>query len=215
MYLNVICIFYRNRDFRPSYGCILELRALVPEGTPLLACTATVSHGTCKEVIESLEMNDCEHISRSPNSLYKVHARSDIDTDMEHVVMSLKKQKNLPHLVRRSLDICAELYANFHYELGDQSYCSPGADRVSDNYIFGMFHASTPQHNKDVILSSLFKPDRVVRVMFATVALGMGSICGTPTLSSIMEHHPVLRGYFQKSRRGHRSSMLDCVLETS
>ena len=37
-----------------------------------------------------------------------------------------------------------------------------------------MFHAQTPQHNKDVILSSMQKEDGIVRVVFATVALGMG-----------------------------------------
>jgi Lhr-like helicase len=37
-----------------------------------------------------------------------------------------------------------------------------------------MFHANTPQHNKEVILRSLTQPDGVVRVVFATVALGMG-----------------------------------------
>ena len=37
-----------------------------------------------------------------------------------------------------------------------------------------MFHSSTPQHNKDVIMRSLAEPKGVVRVVFATVALGMG-----------------------------------------
>ena len=36
-----------------------------------------------------------------------------------------------------------------------------------------MFHSSTPQHNK-VILRSLTRNNGVVRVVFATVALGMG-----------------------------------------
>ena len=35
-----------------------------------------------------------------------------------------------------------------------------------------MFHANTPQHNKDVIFKSLLVPDGVVRVVFTTVALG-------------------------------------------
>jgi ATP-dependent DNA helicase RecQ len=37
-----------------------------------------------------------------------------------------------------------------------------------------MFHANTPPYNKDVILKSLLVPDGVVRIVFATVALGMG-----------------------------------------
>ena len=37
-----------------------------------------------------------------------------------------------------------------------------------------MFHSSTPQHNKDVILKSVTQIDGIVCVVFATVALGMG-----------------------------------------
>ena len=89
----------------------------------------------------------------------------------------IKEQKNLaPHLIVycRSLDVHADLYAHFHYVLGDQSYHPPGGNKVSDNRLFGMFHANTPQHNREIILSSLSKPDGVVQVVFAIVALGMG-----------------------------------------
>ena len=50
-----------------------------------------------------------------------------------------------------SLDIRANLYAHFHYELGDDSYFPPGSDRICNNGLFGMFHANTPEHNKEVI----------------------------------------------------------------
>ena len=66
------------------------------------------------------------------------------------------------------------MYAHFHYELGDDSYFPPGSDKVSDYRLFGRYHANTPEHNKEVIMKSLSKLDGVVRVVFATVALGMG-----------------------------------------
>ena len=53
---------------------------------------------------------------------------------------------------------CADLFAHFHYELGDDSYYPPGSPHLSDYRLFGMFHASTPQHNKNVILQSLLRP---------------------------------------------------------
>ena len=37
-----------------------------------------------------------------------------------------------------------------------------------------MFHASTPQHSKDVIMGSLQDCHGTVRVVFASVAMGMG-----------------------------------------
>ena len=75
---------------------------------------------------------------------------------------------------------------------------------------FGMFHASTPQHNKDVILYSLLVPDGVVRVVFATVALGMGiNLQGVNTII----HYGAPRSiedYFQESGRGGRSGESAC-----
>ena len=176
-----------------------------------MACSATVTHGIRKEVIQSLEMSDCMFVSASPNRpniFYEVHTRSDIATDMEPVVTSLKELKNLVPRVFvycRTLDTCADLYAHFHYELNDLSYYPPGAERISDNRIFGMYHASTPQHNKEVILSSLSKPDGVVRVVFATVALGMG--INLRDVNTVIHYGAPssLEDYFQESGRGGRS----------
>lgn len=39
-----------------------------------------------------------------------------------------------------------------------------------------MYHAHTPKHNKEVVLKSMMKLDGVIRVVFTTVALGMGFI---------------------------------------
>ena len=47
----------------------------------------------------------------------------------------------------------------------------PSAPELSENHLFGMFHASTPQHSKD---GSLQDCHGTVRVVFASVAMGMG-----------------------------------------
>ena len=55
-------------------------------------------------------------------------------------------------------------------------YYPPSAPELSKNHLFGMFHASTPQHSKDVIMGSLQDCHGTVifRVVFASVAMGMG-----------------------------------------
>eukprot|EP00731_Ephydatia_muelleri_P009412 Em0004g1750a len=53
-------------------------------------------------------------------------------------------------------------------------YYPPGVEQVSDNRLFAMFHSCTDEHNKRVVMSSLSQADGVVRVVFATMALGMG-----------------------------------------
>ena len=70
---------------------------------------------------------------------------------------------------------------------------------MSENRLFGMFHASTPQHSKDVIMGSL----RVchVRVVFASVTMGMGiDLHGVDTI--IHYGAPIsTEDYFQASGR--------------
>ena len=73
-----------------------------------------------------------------------------------------------------SLDMCSNLYAHFLYTLKYRSYYPPGAEQISDNRLFGMFHSKTDDHNKDVIMRSMAKVDGVVQVVFAMMALGMG-----------------------------------------
>ena len=74
----------------------------------------------------------------------------------------------------QSLDMCASLYAHFLRYLQDASYYPPGVEQVSDNRLFAMFHSCTDEHSKRVVMSSLSQADSVVRVVFATMALGMG-----------------------------------------
>ena len=151
----------------------------MPHGTPFIACTATATHSIKQEVISSFEMYDCESMMTSPdrsNIYYEVHPRTEIGGDLHFLLNHLKQLRNqAPRAIVycRSLNTCADLYAYFHFELGEKAYFPDGAVRISDNRLFGMFHSSTPQHNKDVILKSLTQSDGGVRVVFATVALGM------------------------------------------
>ena len=48
----------------------------------------------------------------------------------------------------RTLMICADLFSRFSYEMGKSQYYPPSASELSENRLFGMFHASTPQHSK-------------------------------------------------------------------
>ena len=70
-------------------------------------------------------MVDGEFVCTSPdrpNIFYQVRPRVDIDTNMLSVVQSLKDlRSNAPRVLIycRSLDMCANLYAHFLYELGD------------------------------------------------------------------------------------------------
>ena len=131
-----------------------------------------------------------------------------MEADFLHVVTTLReKTVNTPRILVycQTRDTCADLYAHLHYELGEASYYPPGSPHFSENRLFGMFHAQTPQHNKEVILKSLEVPEGVVRVVFATVALGMG--INLQDVNTILHYGApqCIEDYFQESGRGGRS----------
>ena len=53
--------------------------------------------------------------------------------------------------------------------MGKSQYYPPSAPELSENRLFGMFHASTPQHSKDVIMGSVQDYNGTVSVVFASV----------------------------------------------
>ena len=202
---------FRSKEFRPTYGRVSELRALVSPGVPMLALTATVTDLITRDVITTLDMEDCEIVCLSPNRpniYYEVKPQNDIDTDMVdsvHFLQVHKKDTNRTIVYCRTMDMCADLYGYFLHSLGESSYFPPAAPQVSDNRLFGMYHSSTPSYNKQVVLQSLLKPDGVVRVVFATNALGMG--VNMAKVNRII-HYGAPRSiddYFQESGRAGRS----------
>lgn len=201
---------FRSKELRPSYGSLASLRAIVPPGTPFMACTATATTRVRREVLSSLEMARHEVVTTSPdrpNISYGVGQRADIEEDFSDLVATLRSQSiRAPRVLVycRSIDHCSELYAHFLFELGASSYHPAGAPQLSENRLFGMYHARTPQHNKEVILKSLTAEGGVVRVVFATIALGMG--VDMKGVNSIVHYGAPrsLEDYFQESGRGGR-----------
>ncbi len=198
-------MYYRSSDFRPSFAYIYELRAFLPPGTP------TVTNEMRKEVIVKLDMKGCKYVFQSPNKaniMYNVCRRSTVEADLGHILDDVRDHgvsANRVIIYCRSLNVCSHLYAHFLYELQHKSYHPHGAEEISDNRLFGMFHSNTPQHNKEVILSSMSKEDGVVRVVFATNSLGMGvNFVGLNTTV----HYGAPRSiedYFQESGRAGRN----------
>ena len=143
-----------------------------------------------------------------PNTYYEVLPRSDIGSDIKPLVDELRRNKlqmSRAIIYYKSLNMCADLYVFFLSCLGDKSYYPPDALKISDNRLFGMYHANTPSHNKEVILSSMQRADGTVRIVFATVALGMGvNLVGVNRV--IHYGAPAsIDDYFQESGRAGRS----------
>ena len=173
-----------------------------------MACTATATLSVKQEVIDVLEMAGCVEVCVSPNRHYEVKLRADIASAFFTLVRTLRNEAiNTPRVLIycQTVDMCVELYAHFRDELRDASYYPRGSPELCEHRLYGMFHAGTPQHNKEVILKYLLTPNGVVRVLFATVALGMGIDLKDVNWVIHYGSPHSLEDYFQESGRGGRS----------
>ena len=139
-------------------------------------CTATVTHSVQHEVIQSLEMVDCEFISTSPdrpNNYYEVHPRTEIDRDMKTIICSLNEKEH-KNKAPRTAGHWTYVQTYMPTSITSLAMTRTIHMEVTDNHLFGMFHANTPQYNKEVILESLTQPDGIVRVVFCNNSLGGG-----------------------------------------
>ena len=101
-------------------------------------------------------MSDVVIVKLSPNrsNIMYVERRTDLETDFSESLSTLKeKHKDTLRVIVycRTLMICADLFSRFSNEMGKSQYYPPSAPELSENRLFGMFHASAPQHSKDVI----------------------------------------------------------------
>ena len=181
-----------------------------------MACTATATRSIHEDVVKILEMSDYVSVSLPPdrpNIKYEVKKRTDPAIDLHELLKSLRVHLiSAPRVVVycKTLMMCAELFSHFSYEMGDRQYYPPGALHLSDNRLFGMFHASTPQHSKEVITQSLLDPCGVVRIVFASVAMGMGvDLQGVNTIIHYGAPSSI-EDYFQASGRGGRKGESAC-----
>ena len=60
------------------------------------------------------------------------------------------------------------------FQLGEHGYYPEDSLRTSANFLFGMYHHSTLNKQKSIILNSFHEEQGTVRVVFVTNALGMG-----------------------------------------
>ena len=142
---------------------------------------------------------------RDPNIYYAVFRSSSISSDVGWVLKIDRHKAERIIVYCRTLDMCAHLYSHFLYELGTNAYYPSGAEELCCNRLIAMYHSCTPQSNKDVVLKSLLKPEGIVRVVFATIALGMG--IDLKNVNTIIHYGAPrsLEDYFQESGRGGRS----------
>ncbi len=87
---------------------------------------------------------------------------------------------------------CGFAYKIFESILGSRQYYPCGSMRIPENRLFTQFHLPQTKEMKNEILKQLCLPQSIIRVVFATVALGMGvDIRGTRKIVHITQPYSI------------------------
>ena len=151
---------------------------------PFIALTATATPSVRETILKDLTMKDCVKVigdPNKPNIRYTV-----VDTDpldlygpFHHIIDDIRenniKASNVLIFCRRKEHV-KDLYELFIEHLGPQAYHRPSGEEPADDRsrIFAMYHKKTHKLVKSTIENEFCKEDGTVRVVFCTIAFGMG-----------------------------------------
>lgn len=186
LYILTIYLFLNNifrKNFRPAYAQLSMLSALFPK-VPIVALTATATERTRRAISSSLGMTDPVTIAVNPNRsniFYTASRRQHSGDDKIEVLLlpyiaKLKDMREqMPLTVFYSnLQICGECFSIFDHHFGVEQYTPKGSLKLAKNRLFAQFHATYPEKEKNDILDDLIKGPGKIRVLFVTVAFGIG-----------------------------------------
>ncbi|CAC5356293.1 recQ [Mytilus coruscus] len=197
------CITQWGGEFRRHYDRLAELRSVVPEKTPFVALTATSTKSMHSEILKKLQMNPnvTKTISKLPersNITYSLKKSSKSVHELEWLLKDLKtnsvKTKKTV-IYCRSILSCADLFEYF------VSGIEHNRD-ILDNRLVAMYHRSTAEINKNHVLNEFPNEDSSIRIVFATVAFGMG--VDIPDIERVI-HWGAPRGLEQFSQESGRA----------
>ncbi len=139
-----------------------------------MALTATATVHTREGVIRNLAMTRVHILEESPDrpnvKLMNIEcSKKDYEGIFAWLIEELKtKQEDTERIIVycRTLQQCRELYGMFFHELGFR--------KNQGNLPIAMFHSESPPEVQQAVITSFGKADGHVRVLFSSVAFGMG-----------------------------------------
>ena len=199
-----------RKEFRPCYGKLGLLSSIFPN-IPILALTATATVNTKKEIVSSLALMDPKFIEINPdrpNIFFSSCTRpshgddklSPILSPLVHELLEMRQYFPLT-LIYGNLQTISECFCYFSNKMGCLQYHPIGAAPIATNRMFSQFHAQYPDHEHERIVRDLVSSDSKLRIMFVTVAFGIG--IDVPNIRRVI-HIGVpytLEEYFQEAGR--------------
>ena len=181
--------------------------ALLPSGIPFIALTATSTTFVRRIIIDQLLMENVAIIEASPerrNIRYSVvQASRDLyDTFMWLIERLQTSQVEMPKTLifcRTIIHTCSSLFKLFLYELRDMAYYPHGSVPTVQARTFAMYHVKVDTSDKTQILQSFRSQHGTTRVLFSTIAFGMG--VDISDIGLVIRYGPLsdVDDYFQES----------------
>ena len=208
--------FYRGTGFRPCFKRLGELTAIFSD-VPHLALTATATEESLSTIIEELQFQQPRKIIINPdrpNIFYEkkdrlpnVHKFEKFDELIHPLATELYSKRDMfpvTIVYVESLDSLGYLFEYLEHYMGDSAFI-PQTDQVPENRIFAMFHKRYTQKMKEHIVSQLRMHTPKLRLILATVSLGMG--LNAPSIERVIHFRPPtsIEAYMQESGRAGRS----------
>ena len=203
-------------DFRKDFKRLGELTCMFPD-VPHLALTATATTLATDSLCDVLQFDNVTKVICSPNrpNIYLERRRRLPNTnkyakydDMLHQIVPALKADRATYPVTvvyvESLDALGYAYQYTEATLGSDAY-NPKSEVCPENRIFAQYHKDYTEAMKLHIVRELRKPEPKLRLIFATVALGMG--LDAPSIRRVIHFQPptTLEKYVQESGRAGRS----------
>ena len=146
--------------------------------------TATATPDVRAIIVKDLTMRDCVRIISDPNKPNIRYAvietdPSDLYGTFGHIIDDIRKNNIKASKVLifcRKKEHVKDLYELFSEHLGTQAYYRPSDQEPVDDRsrIFAMYHKKTHKLVKSTIEREFCEEDGIVRVVFCTIAFGMG-----------------------------------------
>ena len=193
------------------------------ESAAHLALTATTTQSSLQDLIRILNFWNPSIVSCNPD-------RPNIFLDVRKRLPNIRKYDKLDQIIQplaeelrknhecvpltivyvENLESLAYMYMYLNYELKDMAYVG---EKLPHNKIFMQYHADYPEDMKQIIVRDLCSVQPKIKLVLATVALGMG--LNAPSIQRIIHCRPptTLEKYLQEiGRAGRNGQQSEAIL---
>lgn len=146
--------------------------------------TATATQDTQKKIIESVGLDSPKIINTNPdrpNIYFSCQRRANrgderLSPILDGLADELEKNglDTALTLVYGNLDVVSDCFLYLSNKLGNKQYYPPGSKCIAANRLFTQYHAQYPEQERNRIVDGLLSGASVLRVLFVTVAFGIG-----------------------------------------